>query len=215
MGLLKIEGVVGMGIVAWSLLEAWLEIMGVGASEIVALLDAIGAGVGVLGIPEETTGDSEAGIVMLPEETGLGVGTAPVGTVPDEGTTPDGVAMAEGVAAGADGVATGEDGTTRVSLGTMVGMEDTGVGTAPDGIGVTPEGVGTMPDGVGTAEGLTPEEISVKMLEAMLATGGITMGPLADGTGTRLETMLGITETGRSETADESRLEMSTTKETC
>jgi hypothetical protein len=132
----------------------------------------------------------------------------------------------EMVALAAGGVIT-EDTRLRVSLGISegrlaeadrVGTDPEGVGRRPDNDGTMPDGVGAMPDGVGmTPEdvGITrPEDSSDAMIDArLLATGrGIGAVPLGSSE-TKLDTMLGTTDSGRPGTAEDSRLETSDTSE--
>jgi hypothetical protein len=89
----------------------------------------------------------------------------------------------------------------RVSLGT--GMDTSRVADS-EGVGTAPEGVGTMPDGK-----------SDIMLDTRLLASGSEAGIVADGriSDTRLDTILGNTDAGRSGTADVSKLATSDAKD--
>jgi hypothetical protein len=178
----------------------------VGVSEMVALPELGGATVALLGAAGDRV-DSEAGTPLEAVVEGVTVGAEdmPEPGMPPEGTSPEEVSIGVGVAP--EDTALG--GTVGVSLGSR-GVRDESEG----------EGVGTAPDGVGTPEGMIPEgteadEISDAMLETMSlavgrATGTVALGGKSD---TKLEIMLGMTEVGRSGTAEGKRLETSETNE--
>lgn len=181
------EGVTGMGMVAESMEGTLLE-----AAEMTGVADAVA-------LPDVDAGASEAG--MLAEELPgcVGVGETPLPTEPDGtalalGVIPEGSTDAEGVTLGVIPL--------RVSLG--IGAEGL----------MLAEGVGTAPDP--EPDGRTPEVMLDKMPETMLLAGGRETGAEADGKGVseiRLDTMLGTTDEGKSETAEESKLETSETNE--
>lgn len=223
-GLLVTTGIVGMGIVAESVTaKLVVGTNDVGASEMVAFPELGGTTVALLGATGEGVeiGASEAGTLIDP--TADGVTTGPDDTpVPEpEGRTPDGVSLAAGgvipTLTDSDGVALATGGviadgaTLGVSLGSngVIPADSEGDGTAPDGVGTIPDGVGTTPEGVGTI----PEK-SDTMLDAMLLAGGRGIGAVAVGKSeTKLDTMLGTTDPGRSGTAEDKRLDTSDTSE--
>lgn len=178
--------------------------------------DSVRVEVGETPVPTDPEGGK------IPELVGLGVGV-----------TPDGVGVAVPLTTG--GVMP-EAVSLRVSLGIggrTLRVSD-GVGTVPEGLGTpeegtTPDGVatpedGSTPEGVGTPEdGSTPEgvgrtlaEISERMLEKTLLTGGSGTGKDPVGVGSsesKLDTMLGTTDPGASGTAEDKRLDTSETSE--
>jgi hypothetical protein len=196
----------------------------VGVSERVALPELGGTTVALLAGAGEgvDAGTSEAGTLLDWIGDGVAAGTddTPDPEMP-EGKIPDVVSLAAG------GVRP-EDTALGVVVGVSLGSRDVmlagseGVGTTPDGVGIRPEEtVGRAPEGmrpeeaVGmTPEGIRPEEISDAMLDTMLLAGGRGTGTLAVGSSeTKLDTMLGRTDTGTSEIAPDKRLETSETKE--
>jgi hypothetical protein len=212
-GLLVTTGVDGIGIVAESITEALtVGVEDTGVSEMVAFPELGGRTVALLGTPEEVDGgSSEAGTLVDSIADGVGVGTdeTPVPTEP-EGRTPElnpleaGGAMLtlpdENGVSLAVGGAIEEGATLGVSLGSSVEIGAVGVSDA----------VGTAPEGVG----MTPEDISDAMLDAMLLAGGRGTDAVAVGSSeTKLDTMLGTTDPGRSDTAEDRRLETSETSE--
>jgi hypothetical protein len=187
-----------------------------GVSEMVAFPELGGAIVALLGATGDAVeaGDSEAG--MLLDGIGDGVTVGPDETPEPE--IPEGV-MPDGVGSMAEGVGTTEDPALGVIVGVSLGIggvrlaDSDGVGTAPDGVGMMPEGVGTTPEGV-IPEGRSTDEMSEAMLDAMLLAGGRGTGAVAVGNSeAKLDTMLGITEIGRSGIAEDRRLETSETNE--
>jgi hypothetical protein len=184
------------------------------------------SGEGVAEGTEETPLPTDPDDGTTPEIVSLATGgvladgvTIGIELSPDGVTDPDGVIPADGViepdgVIPADGV-TSEGVGTRVSLGIgglMLALADSDAeDTAPEGVGTTSEVLGTTPDGVGTT---TPVEKSDKMLEMTLLAGGRGIDPVGVGTSeSKLDTMLGTTDPGRSDAPDGRRLEMSESSE--
>lgn len=229
MGLLDVGvGVAGMGMVAASVSEALLGATEVTKdSEAVAFPELGGRMVALLGAVErmDDPGISDAGTVTDPL-VGDGAGvedTAPLpivpegkisevdgGVIPEVSLTTGGVMPEGGTLSVSLGI--GELRPTpidcervpglseRVSLGrgteTPRVADSVGVGTAPESVGTIAEDGSTIPDG----------RSDRRLVASGSGTELVAVGRISD---TRLDTILGTTEPGRSGTTDVSKLEMS------
>jgi hypothetical protein len=190
----------------------------VGVSERVAFPELGGMTAALLAAAEEAVeaGTSDAGTLLDRAGDGVTIGAedAPDPEAPEgktDGTIPDEVSLA--LAAGGvktDEAALGDTERVSLGIGRLVGtLADTeGVETAPDGVGSRPEAVGRTP------EGTRPEESSDAMLEAMPLAAGREAGTVALGNSeAKLDTMLGMTDTGTSGTTEDKRLVTSESNE--
>lgn len=206
-GLLVVDGMMGMGIVAESLVLGATEGVGatddVGAILMVPFPEVGGVRLIVLEAPVEMVEDicSDAGTLRDWLCDGVGAGDT------DDPSDPEGTAEFEGIIPELnDKVALG---VTLASDGVMLGVSE-GVGTTPEEdstpVGRTPE-VGSKPD-----EGKTPEEgrasDGTRLTSTLLGRtiGAEPVGKIDSTPERMLERMVGIAEGGTSEIADERML---------